>query len=302
MNGVHDMGGMDGFGPVLTERDEPVFHAEWERRMFAIALTSMGTRSFNIDEYRRTIERMPPAQYLAASYYERWLYALENLLIEKGVIARHEVDIVMEALRSVPSSPPAPSSSKKKMDAAGDKEGVNAATAEANSAGEAGKREGGEGNGASDDAAGATDSDGLSQVLGGGARSLRFDKKFHPLFKPGDRVIARNMNPTGHTRIPRYVRGRHGVIYRDWGVFVFPDTHACGQGTKPQHCYAVEFDGNELWGSEHPAGDLVYVDLWEDYLEADGTSATSPQIAKTGRLAIKAGAKSRVAKRSRKSA
>ena len=297
------MGGMDGFGPVLPERDEPVFHAEWERRMFAVALASMGTRSFNIDEYRRTIERMPPAKYLAASYYERWLYALENLLIEKGVIARHEVDIVMAALRSVHSSPPATahasSSSRKETDTAGEKEEVNATTPEANSAGEAAK---GEGHSKGVEVRSATDSDALSEVLGGGARSLRFDKKFHPRFKAGDRVIARNMNPTGHTRIPRYVRGRHGVIYRDWGVFVFPDTHSRGEGTKPQHCYAVEFDGNELWGSEHPAGELGYVDLWEDYLEADGAAATSPQIAKTGRLAIKASAKRRVAKPSRKSA
>ena len=74
-------------------------------------------------------------------------------------------------------------------------------------------------------------------------RSLRHDQSFHPRFKAGDRVLARNMNPEGHTRIPRYARGHHGTIYRDWGVFVFPDTHAHGGGAKPQHCYAVEFDG-----------------------------------------------------------
>src|ERR1700722_11138730 len=98
------MGGMHGFGPVAREHDEPVFHAEWERRVFALALAAMGSRSFNIDEYRRTIERMPPAQYLAASYYERWLYALETLLIEKDVVARTEIDVVMAALRAHPSS------------------------------------------------------------------------------------------------------------------------------------------------------------------------------------------------------
>ena len=76
------------------------------------------------------------------------------------------------------------------------------------------------------------------------------------------------MNPEGHTRIPRYVRGHHGVIHRDWGVFVFPDTHAHGLGAKPQHCYSVEFDAGELWGGDHPAGERVYVDLWEDYLDA----------------------------------
>lgn len=92
MNGVHDLGGMDGFGPVVRQRDEPVFHTEWEGRMFALALSTMAARCFNVDEFRRTIERMPPVQYLGANYYERWLYAVEALLAEKGVITRDEVE------------------------------------------------------------------------------------------------------------------------------------------------------------------------------------------------------------------
>ena len=65
---------------------------------------------------------------------------------------------------------------------------------------------------------------------------------------------ARNLNPSGHTRLPRYVRGKSGVVARDWGVFVFPDTNAHHAGTKPQHCYSVAFDARELWGksSEQP--------------------------------------------------
>ncbi len=95
------------------------------------------------------------------------------------------------------------------------------------------------------------------------SRASRLATKF------GDKVVARNMNPEGHTRVPRYARGKHGVIRHDWGVFVFPDTHAHGQGANPQHCYSVEFDARELWGPDHSVRERIYIDLWEDYLEAD---------------------------------
>ncbi len=71
MNGVHDIGGMHGFGPVVREENEPVFHADWEGRTAALMRSVVTDRLFNIDEFRRTIERMPPASYLAATYYER---------------------------------------------------------------------------------------------------------------------------------------------------------------------------------------------------------------------------------------
>ena len=86
-------------------------------------------------------------------------------------------------------------------------------------------------------------------------------------FKAGDEVIVRNRNPPGHTRAPRYVRGRAGLIERDYGVFIFPDTHAMGRGQKPQHLYSVRFTDRALWGPEAPAKDMIYVDLWDDYLD-----------------------------------
>jgi nitrile hydratase len=86
-------------------------------------------------------------------------------------------------------------------------------------------------------------------------------------FRPGDRVIARNIHPTGHTRLPRYARGRRGVIERDHGVFVFPDTNAIGLGKKPQHVYSVRFAARELWGPQASPRDGVFVDLWDDHLE-----------------------------------
>ena len=86
-------------------------------------------------------------------------------------------------------------------------------------------------------------------------------------YAKGARVRARNLNPTGHTRLPRYVRGKTGVIARDWGVFVFPDTNAHHAGTKRQHCYSVVFDARELWGKSANHRERLYIDLWEDYLE-----------------------------------
>jgi nitrile hydratase subunit beta len=88
-----------------------------------------------------------------------------------------------------------------------------------------------------------------------------------PRFQTGQRVRARNINPTGHTRLPRYVRAKVGVIERDHGVFVFPDTNAHLLGEKPQHVYAVRFAARELWGEQAAPHDAVYVDLWDDYLE-----------------------------------
>lgn len=89
-----------------------------------------------------------------------------------------------------------------------------------------------------------------------------------PSFEPGDPVRARNLNPTGHTRLPRYVRGKNGVIDRVHGVFVFPDTNAHFLGERPQHLYSVRFEAQELWGAHSMASGAVYVDLWEEYLDA----------------------------------
>ena len=257
MNGVHDMGGMNGFGAIPREENEPVFHADWERRVFALALATMGSRLCNTDEFRRTIERMPPARYLASSYYERWLYAIESLLLEKGVVTEGDLDAALGGIESA-------------------RDGSRSPDAPVMSAAESPRHN---------------------------AAALRRDRSFKARFKPGDRVIARNMNPAGHTRIPRYVRGRRGVIKYDWGVFVFPDTHAHGQGANPQHCYAVEFSARELWGEAHSDREPVRVDLWENYLERDRVRAvikTKPGGA--GTRARKSAARPRNAPTARKSA
>jgi nitrile hydratase beta subunit len=216
MNGIHDMGGMDGFGPVVREAKEPVFHADWERRVFALVNVAMNVARVNVDEFRHAIERIPPGQYLTSSYYERWLAAVETLLVERRIITRDELIAKHD----------------------GSAEIVRAQIA-------TGMR--------------TVGPDPIEEKPGAKSPRARFAR--------GDRVRARNFNTSGHTRLPRYVRGKHGVIARDWGVFVFPDTNAHHAGTKPQHCYSVGFDARELWGKSASSRERVLVDLWEDYLE-----------------------------------
>lgn len=98
---------------------------------------------------------------------------------------------------------------------------------------------------------------------GGSARAA--DSRFR--FEAGDRVRVRNRHPRGHTRAPRYVRGRSGVVEGHHGTFVFPDAHAHGRGPEPQPLYTVRFSAAELWGTESNPHDAIYVDLWEEYLE-----------------------------------
>ena len=88
-----------------------------------------------------------------------------------------------------------------------------------------------------------------------------------PRYAIGQRVRARNINPTGHTRLPRYARGRTGVVELDRGVQALPDTNVYGRGENPQHVYSIRFAARELWGDQASARDSVYIDLWEDYLE-----------------------------------
>jgi nitrile hydratase len=94
-------------------------------------------------------------------------------------------------------------------------------------------------------------------------REIRVEARF----RVGQRVRTRNIHPTGHTRLPRYARGKLGTIHRDHGVHVFPDTNAHSLGEKPQHLYSVRFAARELWGEEASSRDVIHLDMWDDYLE-----------------------------------
>ena len=91
MNGIHDLGGMHGLGPIPTEENEPYFHHEWERRVFPLFASLFVGGHFNVDEFRHAIERMAPTEYLQSSYYEHWLHAFETLLLAKGAITVEEL-------------------------------------------------------------------------------------------------------------------------------------------------------------------------------------------------------------------
>ena len=212
MNGIHDMGGMDGFGPVEPEPSEPVFHQPWEGRVFGLfmgsALNRWG-RGRNWPRSRFELESILPADYLRMSYYERWFTVVVNRLLRSDLVTEAE----LESGHSDPDRPPPtllPASP----------------SAPASEAGE-------------------------------------------PRFRLDQEVRARNMHPLGHTRLPRYARGKLGTVVRDNGVYALQDTDESGQrlGNTPQHVYTVRFTGQQLWGDRAAARDIVYVDLWESYLE-----------------------------------
>lgn len=226
MNGIHDMGGMHGFGPVTTEENEPVFHAAWEKTVFALFAQLAAQGLFNLDEFRHAIERMGNVHYLEASYYEHWLSAYETLLTEKGIVDKGELGKRVSQLREDPEAIPRPAPR-------GDSRLAP-----------------------------------LMQVIIRQGGSTAREVSHPPRFQVGDRVMTKVMNPRGHTRLPRYVRGKPGVVEIVHGAFVFPDTNSRLEGENPQYVYAVRFDPDRVWG-EHANGGkgAIYVDLWEDYLE-----------------------------------
>ena len=164
MNGVHDMGGMHGFGPVLPEANEPVFHAPWEGRVRGMVQLMGAWRLWNIDASRHSIERLLPADYLRLSYFEKWLDALILRLLAKGLVTPEELASGRKADGAAVASPPVTA------DMAAD----------------------------------------LVTSVG----SYQREVPAQPRFAAGDKVRARNVNPEGHTRLPRYARGRSGVIER----------------------------------------------------------------------------------------
>jgi len=104
MNGAHDLGGMHGFGAIAPDPDEPLFHAAWERRCFALTLAAGFTGQWNIDASRFAREQMPPADYLATGYYEHWLFGLERLLVERGLATPREIASGQAELASKPEA------------------------------------------------------------------------------------------------------------------------------------------------------------------------------------------------------
>src|SRR5688572_14949131 len=91
MNGVHDMGGMHGMGPIRYEKDEPVFHGRWESRVYALTRAIRAWGKMNVEAWRYDIEQLPRADYLRMTYYEKWLAALEKQLVHYGFATKEEL-------------------------------------------------------------------------------------------------------------------------------------------------------------------------------------------------------------------
>lgn len=103
MNGMHDLGGMHGMGPINPEPNEPVFHHDWERTVFGLFVTTFAGGHFNVDEFRHAIEKMEPAHYLESSYYEHWLHAIEGLLVGRGTLTEAAIEARMSQLAKEPA-------------------------------------------------------------------------------------------------------------------------------------------------------------------------------------------------------
>ena len=108
--------------------------------------------------------------------------------------------------------------------------------------------------------------DEILELISHGATTRLDNPAFASRFEIGDHVHVHNINPTTHTRAPRYVRGKTGVIHRVNGVFAFPDTNAVGRGPESQYVYTVCFDSEEIWGPQAVSGDKFLIEMWEDYL------------------------------------
>lgn len=206
MDGVHDLGGIDGFGPVEHTPAEPVFEHDWERRAFRVNMAALAATGTGGGRFRHSIERMDPAHYLDSSYYEHWLTAAATLVVEDGIATHGELD--ERAGGRFPVSRP-------------DR----------------------------------------------GSPPLATDRR-EPGFAIGDVVRVREWHPRGHTRCPRYVQGRRGVIVRVDGSFNLPDVEAHGGRLVADPTYSVRFSSRELWGEGGADGETIHVDLWEHYLEA----------------------------------
>jgi nitrile hydratase subunit beta len=223
MDGVHDLGGMHGFGRVEREENEPTFHAAWEAAVLAMMRAGGARGLFNIDEFRHAIERMRPADYLSATYYEKWLDGITRLYVERGVVSEAELQSRIAFFAERPEAPAtAPVTGSPPQRAPANPNWV---------------------------------------------QDVIRESHVKPRFAPGDRVVTRNIHPRGHTRLPRYARGKRGVIHVVHGVHVFPDTNAHGLGEDPHPLYSVRFPARELWGPVAEPHQWVHIDLWERYLE-----------------------------------
>ena len=232
MDGIHDLGGKHGFGPIDTREEGPAFTERWHAGVFTIqrGLFFSGVAR-NADHFRHAIERIDPVSYLVDGYYGRWLGGVETLLAEAGQLDQKELTARAAALGA-----PAEARIAARPSAAPDQF-------------------------APPPAAGAKQQPRV--------RNSRRETSSAPRFAIGQLVRTAAKPVDGHTRLPAYARGAVGEVVAHHGAWVYPDTNAHGRGEQPQHLYTVAFCGDVLWGSAGDADLEVCLDLFEPYLAAE---------------------------------
>ncbi|PSP63401.1 nitrile hydratase subunit beta [Halobacteriales archaeon QH_8_64_26] len=240
MDGIHDVGGMDGFGSLAVdghdadidtgtddgESTDPLsggayepFHERWEGVTYSLFVATLGNGVANIDEFRHSIERMDPDRYLTARYYDRWVTGLSRLLLETDTIDAEDFWVRTAAFAAGEGSVP----EREEPGLVGDL------------------------------AAGVADAYGSE------------GEPREPRFEAGEAVRIENVHPEGHTRCPGYVRRTQGTIEAHRGMFTLPDASAHGEPAV-EPLYEVAFGAQELWGEEADPNVAVTLDLWESYL------------------------------------
>jgi nitrile hydratase len=216
MDGVHDLGGKQGFGPIDVHEPIEPFHAEWEARVWAVS-KSYGPPDITIDWWRHVRETTIPADYLARPYLDSWLETDMVTLVDSNICT------VEELATGISATPPVG-------------EAVSISTAEALEANR--------------------------------ANATKFDRPIdvEPNFAVGAKIVAHRNASVGHTRLPGYVRGRAGKIHAHHGAHLFPDAVAKGIEVA-EHLYTVAFEAKDLWPEAANSKDVVFLDLWESYLE-----------------------------------
>lgn len=228
MEGIHDMGGVEGFGPVPYQREEKAqVSTRWEAISAAMTFALLRSGLTNLDAHRHRIERLDPNRYLPITYWGRWLAAVESAVLDQGIAERDEIET---AIRTNGHSP-AESAEPPRLHP------VVALESRQNAP--------------------------------GFLRSIDTP----PAFAVGDDVMTQEHAPhRGHHRLPRYCRGRRGVIVKAYPAFTFPDTMAHGGGEAPTYVYAVGFSATELWGPDADPSQRCHLDLFEPYLRPVPTS------------------------------
>ncbi len=218
MDGVHDLGGKQGYGPIdVNETVEP-FHSEWEARAWALSKGfGGGAPDITIDWWRHVRETSIPADYLTRPYLDSWLETDMTTLVDSKICT-------IEELATGKSNTPLVGKA------------VSLSVEDA--------------------------------IAANRASATKFDRPVDvaPKFAVGNRIVAHQNASTGHTRLPGYVRGRVGKIHAHHGAHLFPD--AVSKGIEvAEHLYTIAFDAKELWPEAANSKDVVFLDLWESYLE-----------------------------------